>query len=100
MFAEGEGPSADVTNQMACEDLGLAKSFGTCLQKKFANPKPSQPHEPKGNDRTKSIFTDFFLVWVWVNNPHSCDMGARVSEPPQTLELPKPSNCPRSLIYL
>ena len=62
----------------------------TRLQKILANPKPSQPHEPKGNDRTKSIFTDFFLVRVRVNNPHSCDMGARVSEPPKLLNYLNP----------
>ena len=47
----------------AREGLGLA-NFGTRLQKILANPKPSQPHEPKGNDESNSTNTDFFAVRV------------------------------------
>ena len=59
------------------------------MQKNLANPKPEQPHDPKGNKEPNANRTDFLLVRVRVWIPHSCYMGARVSEPPKTLELPK-----------
>ena len=46
---------------------------------------PSTPTNRKATTKQMQNILTFPPVRVRVNNPHSCDMGARVSEPPKTL---------------
>ena len=70
-------------DQIGHEGLGLGlvlvivKSFGSNLFTPMITPQTESHNEPNAKN------SDFPLVRVRVNNPDSCFMGARVSEPPK-----------------
>ena len=84
-------------------DAGPRRTRGFRVSEIFcrilANLKPEHPlHRTESHDEPNRMVLSFFPVRVRVNNPHSFDMGARVSEPPEILLARSPPNTYTSIL--